>query len=331
MPADFSPYPFRDMEIKRRAHQRRLRLWILVFIALGLAFLVLNERLIGNPQHAQAQVRSSSTALHGASFPGTGTPAGWTARPEASSTSTQPAPTSSVTVTITPADTITNTHSASFLEGLALDTGTIFFSMSESGYFHLFAYHPQYLPFTRLTQGAWDDITPAASPDGKRLAFASNRGGHWDLYVLDLASGDTSQVTDTPEYDASPSWSPDGQWLVYESYAPLSEGANTGAEGVTPTLPASSSTDNLDLFIRPVTKSSETVQDTIRLTNHPAADTSPAWSPNGRQIAFVSDRSGDEEIWLADLDRIDDRFQNVSSLPRARCGECRGAEPRSLS
>mgnify|MGYP001088970241 CR=1 FL=1 len=74
MPAEFSPYPFRDMEIKRRASQRRFRLWVLVFIAAGLAFLVLNGRFTGDPPQAQAQVRSSSTALHGASMPWTGTP-----------------------------------------------------------------------------------------------------------------------------------------------------------------------------------------------------------------------------------------------------------------
>jgi TolB protein len=318
MPADFSPYPFRDMEIKRRARQRRFRLSILVFIALGLAFLALNGRITGNPPQAQAQVRSSSTALHGATLPWTGTPpAGWTQRPQASPTPSRPAPTGTVTATTTPTQTLTAPAGVSFFDGFPVEKGTIFFSMSEGGYAHLFAYHPQYLPFTRLTQGAWDDITPAASPDGNRLAFASNRGGHWDLYILDLASGEISQVTDTPEYDASPSWSPDGQWLVYESYAPPAEEESTRDEGETSTPAAPGGTDNLDLFIRSVTQAGGADPDVIRLTDHPAADTSPVWSPSGRQIAFVSDRSGNDEVWLADLDRVDDRFQNISRLPRA--------------
>jgi TolB protein len=200
---------------------------------------------------------------------------------------------------------------------LTVEEGTIFFSMSESGDSHLFAYHPQYMAFTRLTQGAWDDITPSASSDGARLAFASNRGGQWDLYMLDLTSGETSQVTDTGEYDASPSWSPDGQWLVYESYAMPAEEDNPDPGTGTPEPTASASPENLDLFIRPATTDNVVEQETIRLTNHPAADTSPVWSPSGRQIAFVSQRSGDEEIWLADLDRIEDRFQNVSVRPRS--------------
>ena len=52
--------------------------------------------------------------------------------------------------------------------------------------------------------------TPPCSPDGTRLAFASNRDGDWDLYWMDLATGEVTQLTDTPEYDAAPSWSPDG-------------------------------------------------------------------------------------------------------------------------
>ncbi len=306
MPVEIVPYPFRDMEIKRKARQRRLRLLILVFIALGLAFIILNERLTGNPLHAQAQVRSSATTLPEVDPTGT---------PDITSTPSLPAPSKTSLAVATLTDVITPTQSVSLFDGLALDNGTIFFSVSEGGYSHLFAYHPQYLPFTRLTNGAWDDITPAASPDGTRVAFASNRGGHWDLYILDLASGELAQLTDTFEYDASPSWSPDSQWIVYESYAPLSVEENSATEAIPATPPASGATENLDLFIRPVTAGEGSGQETIRLTNHPAADTSPVWSPNGRQIAFSSNRNGDEEIWLADLDRIEDRFQNVSALP----------------
>jgi TolB protein len=56
----------------------------------------------------------------------------------------------------------------------------------------------------------------------------------------------------------------------------------------------------------------------VRLTKDKAADYSPAWAPQGRQIAFVSTRSGDNEVWLVDLDRTDEgRFQNLSHTPQA--------------
>jgi len=111
----------------------------------------------------------------------------------------------------------------------SLSQGVIILSIDVGGFSHLFAYHPLNLPLTRLTSGPWDDVTPAVSPDGSQLAFASNRDGPWDLYLLDLASGAATRLTETPEYDGAPSWSPDGQFLAYETYA-----------------------GNLEVFIRPV-------------------------------------------------------------------------------
>lgn len=170
-----------------------------------------------------------------------------------------------------------------------LGQGTIFLSLGEGGYHHLFAYRPLDLPLTRLTDGPWDDLTPALSPDRSRLAFASNRAGHWDLYLMELASGTVTRLTDTPQYEASPSWSPDGFYLAYETYA-----------------------GSLEIGVLSLSGSKAP----ILLTEDPAADFQPAWSPQGRQVAFVSTRSGDHEIWLADLDRPPgERFANLSQAP----------------
>jgi TolB protein len=163
--------------------------------------------------------------------------------------------------------------------------------MGENGYTHIFAFKPGQQPFTRLTNGPWHDITPAISPDGTKLVFASNRDGFYDLYLMDLATGEVTRLTATAAYDASPSWSPDGLWLVYESYVEESDGGGS-----------------LELFIKPVDASVEP----IRLTTNEEADHSPNWSPQGRKIVFVSTRSGDSDIWLADLDAVDDRFTNLS-------------------
>src|SRR5687768_1282147 len=59
----------------------------------------------------------------------------------------------------------------------------VIFSFEEDGYAHLFMYVPEKMPLTRITAGDWDDIAPAASPDGEKIAFASNRSGFWDLYL----------------------------------------------------------------------------------------------------------------------------------------------------
>jgi TolB protein len=152
------------------------------------------------------------------------------------------------------------------------------------------------LPLTRLTSGEWDDTTPALSPDGTRLAFASNRGDYWDLYILELATGEITRLTDTPQYDSSPSWSPDGQYLAYETYVEHPSGDG--------------SRQNLEIAILPLSGEGTP----IPLSEHPAADFSPAWSPLGRQIAFISTRSGEREVWLADLDRAgEERFTNLSN------------------
>jgi TolB protein len=185
------------------------------------------------------------------------------------------------------------TSSPQPISTMNLDQGLLILSLDEGGNDHLFAYQPeasgagQPLPLTRLTYGPWNDISPAISPDGQSVAFASNRNGYWDIYLLNLASGGVTRLTDTLGYEAYPSWSPDGNWLVYEAYID----------------------NNLEIVIQSVSSPG----DMIRLTSDPSADFSPDWSPQGRKIAFVSNRSGDDEIWLADLDKgEEERFQNIS-------------------
>ncbi len=164
----------------------------------------------------------------------------------------------------------------------------VLLSIEENGYAQLFFYIPQQLPLTRLTYGEWDDTSPALSPDGTRVAFASNRDGAWDLYILELESGEIIRVTDSPEYESAPSWSPDSQWLACEIYQ----------DG------------NLEIAIISLV---DDEQEPILVTEEPASDHSPAWAPDGRHIAFVSNRSGDSDIWLADLDRTGaERYINLS-------------------
>jgi len=161
----------------------------------------------------------------------------------------------------------------------------VIFSFEEDGYAHLFATIPDKMPLTRLTSGVWDDIAPAASPDGESIAFTSNRNGFWDLYLLQMLTGEVTQLTDTPEYEGAPTWSPDGSFIAYEKYI----------------------NENLEIAIGPA---DNPLKDAVLLTSSPASDHSPSWAPGGRQIAFVSNG----EVILADLDNTDsDRFANLSN------------------
>ncbi|MCE7006507.1 amidohydrolase family protein [Kibdelosporangium philippinense] len=68
----------------------------------------------------------------------------------------------------------------------------------------------------KLTNGPFDHREPAFSPDGKRLAFSSDRDGGYGIWLLDLASGTMTAVTAaTPDEEAAPNWSADGQRLVF--------------------------------------------------------------------------------------------------------------------
>ena len=191
----------------------------------------------------------------------------------------------------TPAAADTLTPEPVVSAGLARDL--VVLSIEENGYSHLFVTIPGEMPLTRLTSGDWNDITPAISPDGSRIAFASNRDGFYDLYLLDLQSGGVQRLTQTEQFDSSPTWSPDLAWIAYTTYA----------------------NDNLEIAFYSLTNPD---QAQILLTENSASDHSPAWAANGRQIAFISDRSGDSEVWLADLDIKDDsRFTNLSNTPQS--------------
>ena len=68
---------------------------------------------------------------------------------------------------------------------------------------------------TQLTNDPASDIQPVFSPDGKRVAFASNRSGSWEIYVVDLDGNPLRQVTQGGGDSMHPSWSRDGSQLVY--------------------------------------------------------------------------------------------------------------------
>ncbi|WP_103342745.1 VWA domain-containing protein [Amycolatopsis sp. CA-126428] len=114
----------------------------------------------------------------------------------------------------------------------------------------------------QLTNDDAVDLHPALSPDGRTVAFASERAGGRKLFVIGVDGGGLRQVTSGPAADDSPSWSPDGTRLAFSSTRddPAGDIYTVGADGGTP----------------------------VRLTADPAADTQPAWGP--ARIAFTTTR-----------------------------------------
>lgn len=133
-----------------------------------------------------------------------------------------------------------------------------------------------------ITEPGKGDSMPKISPDGRSVAFMSNgRSGNSDLWVIGTNGQGLRQLTKNTIDDQFHNWSPDGQWLVY-----------AGDVG--------GSNENRELF-RVMADGSGVVQ----LTNTPGAPVcdDPSVSPDGRSIAFDSDRDGgDRDIYIMDVD-----------------------------
>ncbi len=118
-------------------------------------------------------------------------------------------------------------------------------------------------------------MSPAWSPDSRRLAYVSFEGDKSSVILQTLRSGNWQRVSSKPGINGAPAFSPDGRKLV------LTLG---GVDG------------NLDIHVLDIS-SPETKGQTKRLTTHRAIDTEGSWSPDGRFIYFTSDRSGGPQIY----------------------------------
>jgi dipeptidyl aminopeptidase/acylaminoacyl peptidase len=116
-----------------------------------------------------------------------------------------------------------------------------------------------------------------------RLQFKRDREGYLrelrsHLYVFDVATKKSEQITSGPYDDEEPAWSPDGRWVAFSSNRTKEPDAN----------------DNRDVFLI-APRAGETPK---ALTTSPASDSSPSFSPDGRWITYVTG-GAPEDIWYA--------------------------------
>src|SRR5882762_8654416 len=87
----------------------------------------------------------------------------------------------------------------------------------QGGTFHIWLMKPDGSGLRQLTTGHGDDREPRFSPDGRTIAFASDRAftGSYDIWTVNVADGTLKQVTSGPDEEYEPTWSPDGKHLAF--------------------------------------------------------------------------------------------------------------------
>ena len=114
-------------------------------------------------------------------------------------------------------------------------------------------------------------MSPAWSPDSRRIAYVSFEGNRSSIFVQTLRTGARFQVSSRAGVNGAPAFSPDGRKLV---------------------VTLSDPDGNLDIYTLDIA-----TRQTKRITTHRAIDTEGSWSPDGRYIYFTSDRSGGPQVY----------------------------------
>ncbi|PYO61768.1 MAG: hypothetical protein DMD70_06590 [Gemmatimonadetes bacterium] len=158
------------------------------------------------------------------------------------------------------------------------------------------------LPLNGLT-------TPSWSPDGKQLVFTGYDGGVTDLFVVNADGSKLHRLTNDKYADLQPSWGPDGKTIAFAT----DRGPATDFDTLT--------FGNLRIALFHLDKG------TIDVLGHmdQGKNINPAWAPDGRSLAFVSDRSGISNIFLydfgdANIYQLTDMYTGVSGItPYSPC------------
>ena len=170
-----------------------------------------------------------------------------------------------------------------------------------------------------LTNNNAEDIYPAWSPDGKRIAFTSTRDGDFNLYVMDADGKNARQLTrHQGKYAYCACWSPDGKRIVYSlrdqnKLVAMLLDPNTGSERVlaenvwdpawSPDGKQIAFTKFTDTGYKIHTMDADALNERDIGTDPNGLGWSyPAWSPDGKKLAFANQNGDDIELFVTDVD-----------------------------
>ncbi len=177
-------------------------------------------------------------------------------------------------------------------------SGCLAFTSNRAGNFEILVLTGSDGGLDQLTNDLGLDMNPAWSPNGEKIAFASNRetGTGLQLYVTEVRMPHPVRLgVVQPGDNAHPSWSPDGKTIVFQSKRDVNFNPRD---------------DNLDIYVM-----NSDGSDIEPLTTHSADDSEPVWSPDGERIAFISERDGQDEIYLMNSDGTNQtRFTDLAVL-----------------
>lgn len=176
----------------------------------------------------------------------------------------------------------------------------------------------------QITFGAKRDVDPAVSPNGKCLAFSSNRTGGFNLFMVTFDQAGESQLTQGKKDDRNPNWSADSKKILFCSkrtgnndlYETSVDGASgflqlTDREDIE-VFPSFTPSGSGLLFARAPKKAVQFTKNMSVVLLDPrgssgntrvlAEGEAPRYSPDGKKIVFVSDRTKNKDIWVMNPD-----------------------------
>lgn len=184
----------------------------------------------------------------------------------------------------------------------------ISFASNRTGNFDIYVVDTNGENLRNLTNHPARDLEPTWSPDGRFLAYVSNRDGDFKIYVMDTRTEELRRLTNHHKKEWAPAWSPDGKWIAFVS---------SGDEIIPPVK------FKITSHIYRIDANGANL---VQLTDQ-GKNLAPAWSPDSKQIAFVSYHRGNERIGLYIMDangrklrRVDDQtVQAVNGIFQSEC------------